>query len=102
VEVVEPVGNGFDEAAVAAAEQYVFAPAEWDGVPGPIIVETAIHFTIEHEEIDEEEPTPALDAADPAAMGPPSHGGDFRLPVTISGEVVERGSRRALSGITVS
>jgi len=28
--VVAPVGNGFDEAAVAAARQYRFRPAEWD------------------------------------------------------------------------
>src|SRR5688572_30171999 len=28
VDVLEPVGDGFDEAAVAAAMQYVFEPAE--------------------------------------------------------------------------
>src|SRR5687768_10927306 len=28
VEVITPQGDGFDEAAVAAAEQYVFEPAE--------------------------------------------------------------------------
>src|SRR3954468_492789 len=32
VDVIEPVGDGFDEAAVAAALQYVFDPAEIDGV----------------------------------------------------------------------
>src|SRR5689334_3193004 len=31
VDVLEPVGDGFDEAAVAAALQYVFEPAEIDG-----------------------------------------------------------------------
>src|SRR6185436_18753422 len=34
VDVLEPVGDGFDEAAVAAAMQYVFEPAEIDGKPG--------------------------------------------------------------------
>lgn len=106
VDVVEPVGNGFDEAAVAAAELYVFSPAEWDGVPGPIIVETTIHFTIQEEEAPPPPPPPPPDpedgAADPAAQGPPSHGGDYRLPVTISGQAVERGSRRKLSGVIVS
>lgn len=105
VDVVEPVGHGFDEAAVAAAEQYVFSPAEWDGVPGPIIVETVIHFTIEEEEAPPPPPPPVPDPAqqeDPAAVGPPSHGGDYRLPVTVSGEAVERGSRRKLSGVIVS
>lgn len=106
VDVVQPVGNGFDEAAVEAAQQYVFVPAEFDGKPGPIIVETTIHFTIQQEEEPEPEPeppAPAGDAApDPASVGPPSHGGDFRKPVTVSGEAVERGSRRRLSGVIVS
>jgi TonB family protein len=106
VDVVQPVGNGFDEAAAEAAQQYVFAPAEFDGKPGPIIVETTIHFTIQQEEEPEPEPeppAPAGDAApDPRSVGPPSHGGDFRKPVTVSGEAVERGSRRRLSGVIVS
>lgn len=105
VDVVEPVGHGFDEAAVEAAEQYLFTPAEWDGVPGPIIVETTIHFTIEQEEAPPAPPPPPPGdegAEDPAAEGPPSHGGDYRLPVTVSGEAVERGSRRPLSGVIVS
>ena len=106
VDVVAPVGNGFDEAAVEAAEQYVFAPAEWDGVPGPIIVETTIHFTIEQREEPEPEPPPPPSESDaetdPAAQGPPAHGGDFRQPITVSGEAVERGSRRRLVGIIVS
>ena len=39
VDVLEPVGDGFDEAAVAAALQYVFEPAEIDGKPAAIAVE---------------------------------------------------------------
>src|SRR5688572_28550557 len=35
VDVVEKVGDGFDEAAIAAALQYVFEPAESDGKPVP-------------------------------------------------------------------
>ena len=110
VDVIEPVGNGFDEAAVAAAMQYKFSPAEWDGKPGPVAVETIIHFTIE-----EEEETPLLPPPpppdrtedgsgepDPASIGPPSHGGDYRQPVSISGTAVERGTRRELSGVIVS
>ncbi|GAB4563768.1 MAG: hypothetical protein Tsb0020_13200 [Haliangiales bacterium] len=65
VDVVEPVGNGFDEAAVAAAEQYLFSPAEWDGVPGPIIVETTIHFTIAVEAAPDSPDSP--DSSDSAA-----------------------------------
>jgi TonB family protein len=85
-EVVEAVGNGFDEAAVAAARQYRFKPAEWDGVPGPIVVETVIHFVLQ------EEPEPAPPPAAPAGpgtqpakaeQGPPEHGGNFDAPVSI-------------------
>src|SRR5262245_3677320 len=47
VDVVTAAGHGFDEAAVAAASQYLFQPAEWDGAPGPITVETTIHFVLE-------------------------------------------------------
>ena len=106
VEVVEPAGNGFDEAAIAAAEQYRFRPAEWDGVPGPIVVETVIHFQIEEEAIEPPTPpTPPDQQAgdrDPASRGPPAHGGDYRQPISITGQAVERGTRRGLSGIIVS
>ncbi len=104
VDVVEPVGHGFDEAAVAAAEQYRFEPAEWDGVPGPIVVETKIHFVIEKVEEPEPPPLPKRppEETPPEARGPPSHGGDFRAPVSIQGQAVERGSRKKLVGVIVS
>src|SRR5690349_3994203 len=58
VDVVDKVGDGFDEAAVAAAMQYVFEPAEIDGKPGPITVETTINFVIEQREEPEAPPPP--------------------------------------------
>src|SRR5204863_4496255 len=36
VEVVEPAGPDFDAAAVAAAKQFEFEPAEIDGVRAPV------------------------------------------------------------------
>jgi TonB family protein len=106
VDVLQPVGNGFDEAAVAAAKQYRFKPAEWDGVPGSIVVETSIHFVLEVVEEEVEEPVseaaPEGEKVDPAAEGPPEHGGDFRKPVSISGVALERGTRRKLAGVIVS
>jgi TonB family protein len=78
VTVVAPVGDGFDAAAIAAAKQYLFEPAEFDGKPGPITVETVIHFVIDQAP---PPPPPRPDdpaTVDPAAEGPPSHGGDFR------------------------
>ena len=105
VEVITAVGDGFDEAAIAAAEQYVFEPAEIDGKPGPITVETTIHFVIDRvEEAPPPPPPPGDDGAapDPAAEGPPSHGGDVRLPVSIEGVIVERGTRNPIAGAIVS
>jgi TonB family protein len=105
VDIPEPVGHGFDEAARAAALAYKFKPAEFDGVPGPIVVATKIHFVI-----DEEPELPAPDwltpppppTDDPAARGPPSHGGDVRQPISITGVALERGTRRPIAGAIVS
>src|SRR5215208_6041899 len=72
VDVLERVGDGFDEAAVAAAMQYVFEPAEIDGKPAQVSVETTIGFTIE-QRIEEEPPPPAPKQQE--AAGPPNHGG---------------------------
>jgi len=98
VDVIEPVGDGFDEAAVAAAQQYVFDPAEIDGAPAPIVVETTINFVIEHREEPEAPPPPPPTAH----TGPPNHAGSPDAPVTLQGTAVERGTRRALAGVIVS
>ena len=97
VDVVEKVGDGFDEAAVAAAMQYVFEPAEIDGKPAPIVIETAIHFVIEQKEVEPPPPPPR-----PQPGGPPNHAGPMAQPVTLQGTVHERGTRRALPGVIVS
>ncbi len=102
-DVVDKVGDGFDEAATAAALQYLFEPAEIDGKPAPITVETVIHFTIETVREPEAPvtPPPVTDTA-PRDTGPPNHAGDMRTPVTLEGVVVERGTRRKLGGVIVS
>ncbi len=97
VDVVDHVGDGFDEAAVAAAMQYVFEPAEIDGKPGAITVETTINFVIEHHE----EPEPPPPSAEPHP-GPPNHAGSMTAPVTLQGVAVERGTRKKLAGVIVS
>ncbi len=100
VDVLEPVGDGFDEAAVAAAMQYVFEPAEIDGKPGAIAVETTINFVIEQQP-EPEEPPPSATPPEERA-GPPNHGGPMSQPVTIEGVALERGTRKKLAGIIVS
>ena len=98
VDVVDKVGDGFDEAAVAAALQYVFEPAEIDGKPAAIAVETTINFVIEQQPAPEPEPP----KPPTAHTGPPNHAGNMDLPVTIEGVAVERGTRKKLAGIIVS
>ncbi|HWO24430.1 MAG TPA: TonB-dependent receptor [Kofleriaceae bacterium] len=98
VDVLAPVGDGFDEAAVAAAKQYAFEPAEIDGKPGPIAVETAINFVIEAQEVEEPDAPPPPKTR----TGPPNHAGAMDAPVTLSGEAIERGTRKRLSGVIVS
>ncbi|MBK7534710.1 MAG: TonB-dependent receptor [Myxococcales bacterium] len=100
VDVLEPVGDGFDEAAVAAAMQYVFSPAEIDGKPAAIAVETAINFVIE--EAPEPEPEPDFSGGNQVSDGPPNHAGRMSAPITLQGEVVERGTRSKQAGVTVS
>lgn len=99
VDVLEPVGDGFDEAAVAAALQYVFEPAEIDGKPAAISVETTINFVIERRE-EPEQPEQPLPPA--VRTGPPDHAGAIEAPVTLQGIAVERGTRRALPGVIIS
>jgi TonB family protein len=99
VEVLAKVGDGFDEAAVAAAMQYVFDPAEIDGKPGAIAVETTINFVIEQQA--EPEPPPAPPPPQ-THEGPPNHAGSMKAAVTLQGVVVERGTRKKLAGVIVS
>lgn len=103
VDVLERVGDGFDEAAIAAAMQYVFEPAEIDGKPAAIAVETAIHFVIEEQPV--EPPPPPPPRGTPTTnqpANPPNHGGNMALPITLQGEALERGTRRRLAGVIVS
>jgi len=100
--VVKPVGNGFDEAAVAAVRQYKFSPAEFDGKPAPITVETTIHFKLQKVEKPPLPLPPPTKKHENIPKGPPSHGGDPRRKITIEGEAVERGSRNRIPGVIVS
>jgi TonB family protein len=102
VDVLEPVGDGFDAAAQAAAMQYVFEPAEIDGKPSAITVDTAINFTIEEQIVEEPPPPPPPVEAEEEATGPPNHAGRMESPITLQGEVLERGTRRKLAGVIVS
>jgi TonB family protein len=46
VQISQPAGHGFDEAAVAALRQFRFTPAEIDGKPAPVRIQYAYHFVV--------------------------------------------------------
>ncbi len=46
VEVLEGLGYGLDEAAVAAAKQFVFEPAEINGAPSSVVLTFTINFSL--------------------------------------------------------
>lgn len=82
--VPQPVGSGFDEAAVAAVRQYRFSPAEIDGLPAPIQMLYKVVFVLT-----------VIDAGVPDA--------GVELPrATLKGTLVSRGSRTRIPSGTVT
>ena len=77
VEVLEGAGVDFDAAAVAAARQFVFEPAEVDGRPTPVKITYRYDFTIVTKTV---------------SMGPQ---------VNFEGVVLERFKKRPLTGVRV-
>ena len=84
--VVEPVGNGFDEAALAAVRAFRFTPAEVDNVPAPIQIEYIYNFELQVMDAG----APDLDAGPPPP--PQAH---------LKGRLLARGSRNRIQGATV-
>jgi TonB family protein len=89
VEVVTSAGLPFDEAALAAARRYRFRPAEFDGKPGPIVVETTIHFRLTRK------------VEEPPASPPPRAGERKKGDLVLSGKVRERGTRKKIPGASI-
>ncbi|MFP2928493.1 TonB-dependent receptor domain-containing protein [Pyxidicoccus sp. 3LG] len=86
VEVTQPAGHGFDEAAVEAVKQFQFEPAEVDNVPAPVRIQYAYQFVFR--------PAPPPEGTDGGAAGP-------EAPVNFSGRALERGTRKPLNGAEV-
>ena len=49
VEVLQGLGYGLDEAAVAAAQEFRFSPAEVDGQPSPVRIQYRYSFSLKTE-----------------------------------------------------
>jgi TonB family protein len=86
VAVLQGAGAGFDEAAVAAAKQFVFAPGEANGKPVPVRITYRYRFLYVAPS-----PTPAPQPTQPAAQP--------TVPVT--GRVMKKGERQPIGGIHV-
>jgi TonB family protein len=87
VQVTQPAGQGFDEAAVAAVRQFEFEPAEVDNVPAPVRIEYAYQFVWRA-------PPPPAEGTETGPAPEP--------PVNFSGRALERGTRKPLSGAEVA
>lgn len=83
VTIETPAGHGFDEAAVTAAQQFVFSPAEDATGPVPVIIQFDYGFVFKPAE-------PVVDAAPVEAS------------VNVTGTLREMGSRRLLQHVAVS
>ena len=84
VEVLEPAGHGFDEAAVAAAEQFEFSPARYGEEAVAVKIRFTYRFVLEEEERPVEPPGPE----------------EAPIP-TVRGEVLLRGERTPLGDLLV-
>jgi TonB family protein len=98
VAVSKGAGNGFDEAAVAAARQMEFTPAEIDGKPAAIRIEYTIHFQPKVvAPPPETEETPPPETPPPPPPPPP-----VAARVVLRGRARERGTREPIAGADVA
>lgn len=88
VQVLQPAGHGFDEAAVAAVKQFTFSPAEIANQPAPVRITYTEHF-VWTAPVDAGPPPP-----DEVDAGP-------RWPVRLAGRVLERASRKPIANAAV-
>jgi TonB family protein len=86
--VIEPVGNGFDEAAVDALLKSTFTPAEVDFAPAAVQIEFVYNFVLQTVVVD----AGVGESADGGVSGPMAH---------LKGQLVVRGSRTRVVGGTV-
>jgi TonB family protein len=101
-EPAKPPGLGFDEAAVIAAWQFEFEPAEVDGKPIAVQLTYRYRFRLKPPEAPPAAPpTPTPGGAPP--LPAPAPAARARTPVVnLSGLVRERGTRLPLAGVLVT
>jgi TonB family protein len=90
VVVTRAAGQGFDEAAAAAAAAMEFEPAEVDGKPSAIRIEYTVHF----------QPKAVPTSPPPSAPPPPPPAAPARLVLRL--RVQEKGTRHPVAGADVA
>jgi TonB family protein len=98
-EPTDPPGMGFEEAAMIAAQQFEFEPAEVDGKPIAVQISYRYHFKLAPKA-----PPPAPVVTAPAAPATPAApAAPARQPVVnFSGLLRERGTRLPMAGVLVT
>jgi TonB family protein len=100
-EPATPPGLGFEEAAVLAAQQFEFEPAEVEGQP--IAVQINYHFKFKPPTKAPPPPPPPPAAAPPtAAAEPPPPAPVAPSVINFAGTLRERGTRLPLAGVLVT
>jgi TonB family protein len=105
VEPATPAGMGFDEAAMAAAQQFEFDPAELDGKPVAVQLNYRYRFTLTPKAEPAPKPAPPTEA--PRAAERPATDSDRAAPTTpgvvnLKGVLLERGTRLPMAGVIVT
>jgi TonB family protein len=95
VKVTRPAGQGFDEAAEAAAADMEFEPAEIDGKPAAIRIEYVMHFRAQVVEKPPEVSAPAAPEVPPSAL-------PARKALVARGRIREKGTRDPVVGADVA
>ncbi len=88
VTVPAPVGDGFDEAAIAAVKRFRFSPAEVDAVPAAVQLEYVYHFVLQVADA-------GVAEGDAGVAGPP------KARSKLKGLLLARGSRSWIPGAIV-
>ena len=95
VKVAEPAGDGFDEAATAAASQFIFEPGESDGKPVPVRITYRYRFLMKPENAQPTAPDGSVPPPLPTVATPPVPG------IALTGYVHRKGDRVALGGVVI-
>lgn len=96
-EIAQSAGADLDEAAMGAASQFIFSPAEFNGVPGAVIIEYLQVFEIEEvvEEVQTEEAAQIEEESADIAKG--NEG-----PLNFQGVVREAGNKAPLELVEIA